>query len=319
MTPEERIGRRLSLRALNMFLVVAEKRSMSRAAEQLAISQPVVSKAIADMEYMFGVPLLDRNPRGVEPTLYGRALIKRGMAVFDELRQSVKDIEFLTDPAAGDARIGATPPLAAGMVPVVVETLMRRHPRAQFDLVEGDFGLLQNGLHDRDFDVVIGRAPAPITDDRISSEVLFDDQLLVVAGSRNKWTRRKQVQLSELCGEPWTFPPAGTVAGTLVAEVFLAMGIKPPRTAVTTGSIAMVIHLLVSSDILALLPASMVVSIAKHQSLRALPVALPHQPRPIVIATLKNRTLSPVAQLFINYTSDLTRSLMAQNRAVGAG
>src|SRR5882672_6117253 len=100
MNPQDRIGRRLSLRDLNMFLVVAELRSMSKAAVQLAISQPVVSKAIADMEHTLGVALLDRNPRGVEPTVYGRALIKRGVAVFDELRGSVSDIEFLADPTA---------------------------------------------------------------------------------------------------------------------------------------------------------------------------------------------------------------------------
>jgi DNA-binding transcriptional LysR family regulator len=310
MTPEERIGRRLSLRDLNIFLVVAERRSMSRAAEQLAVSQPVVSKAIADMEYMLGVPLLDRNPRGVEPTLYGRALVKRGIAVFDELRQSVKDIEFLSDPATGEARVGATPPLAAGLIPVAVETLVRRHPRAQIDVVEGDFRLLLNGLHDRSFDAVIGRAPAAIADDRILSEVLFEDHLLVVGGSRNKWTRRKQIELSELCGEPWTFPSAGTVGAILVAEVFETMGIKQPRTTVATGSIAMVIHLLTSSNILALLPASTIVSIAKRQPVKALPVALPRQPRPIMIATLKNRTLSPVAKLFIDYTREVARSSM---------
>src|SRR5215471_19685478 len=108
MTPDQRIGRRISLRDLNIFLIVAEKRSMSRAADQLAISQPVVSKTIADMEYVLGVPLLDRNRRGVEPTVYGQALIKRGFVVFDELRQSVKDIESLLDPTVSEARIGST-------------------------------------------------------------------------------------------------------------------------------------------------------------------------------------------------------------------
>jgi len=123
--------------------------------------------------------------------------------------------------------------------------------------------------------------------------------------------RREQIELSELSGEPWTFPSAGTVGARLVAEVFLATGIKPPRPTVATGSIAMVIHLLTSSNILALLPESTVVSIAKRQSVKALPVTLPPQPRPIVIATLKNRTLSPVAKLFIDYTREVARSSMS--------
>src|SRR5215470_6531401 len=121
MQVHERIGRRLKLRDLNIFLAVVRERSMSKAGAALAISQPAISKAIAEMEYMLGAPLLDRTPHGTEPTLYGRALMKRGLAIFDELRQSVTDIESLLDPAIGEARIGCTEPLAAGVVPYVVE------------------------------------------------------------------------------------------------------------------------------------------------------------------------------------------------------
>src|ERR1051325_7150879 len=94
----DRSGRRLKPRDLHVFLAVAEKGNMAKAAEQLAISRPVVSKTIAGLEHALGVRLLDRTARGVEPTIYGRALLSRSLAVFDELRQSVKDIEFLSDP-----------------------------------------------------------------------------------------------------------------------------------------------------------------------------------------------------------------------------
>ena len=73
-----------------------------------------MSKTIADLEHMLGVRLLDRTPRGVELTLYGRAPLKRSLAVFDELRQSVKEIEFLTDPTAGELRVGFSEVPAAG-------------------------------------------------------------------------------------------------------------------------------------------------------------------------------------------------------------
>ena len=100
MQREDRIGRRLKLRDVNVLLAVVQCGSMARAAERLAVSQPpVVSKAIADLEHTLGVRLLDRSRQGVEPTSYGQALLKRGLAAFDELRQGVKDIEFLADPA----------------------------------------------------------------------------------------------------------------------------------------------------------------------------------------------------------------------------
>src|SRR2546421_5541519 len=116
----DRIGRRLKLRDLHIFLAVVQRGSMVKAASELAMSQPAVSKAIADMEHTLGLRLLDRTPRGVEATTYGRAIHKRGLAVFDELRQGVQELEFLADPAAGELRIGSAEGMAAGLLPAIM-------------------------------------------------------------------------------------------------------------------------------------------------------------------------------------------------------
>ena len=110
----DRIGRRVKLRDLHILMEVVRWKSMVKAASHLGVSAPVVSKTITDAERMLGVSLLDRRSDGVEPTLYGRALIKRGIVVFDEMQQGIKDIEHLGDPTAGEVRIGSTEPLAAG-------------------------------------------------------------------------------------------------------------------------------------------------------------------------------------------------------------
>jgi len=110
----DRIKRNLKLSDLDILMAVVQTGAMGRAALKLHISQPAVSKAIADLERTFGVRLLHRSRRGVEPTPYGSALVKRSYAVFDEVRRSVEDIDFISDPTAGDIRIGTTEPLAAG-------------------------------------------------------------------------------------------------------------------------------------------------------------------------------------------------------------
>src|SRR5215831_13777306 len=200
MQLEERIGRRLKLRDLNIFLAVIKERSMSKAAAALAISQPAVSKSIADMEHTLGAPLVDRTPHGIEPTTYGQALIKRGLAVFDELRQSVHDIESLLDPTVGEVRIGCASPLAAVIVAAAIERLNRKHPRLSFSIVEADLLSLQRLLEDRNIEIAIGPAQGVFSDENMDSEVLFFDRLLVVAGRRSKWFRRKEVKLAELLG-----------------------------------------------------------------------------------------------------------------------
>ena len=96
IAPEDHIGRRLRFRDLQVFFAVVDSGSMAKAALRLGMTQPAVSDIVAGLEQMFGVRLFDRNPRGVEPTIYGRAILKRGRAAFDELRQGIKDIDFLS-------------------------------------------------------------------------------------------------------------------------------------------------------------------------------------------------------------------------------
>ena len=308
MKLKERIGRHVGLRGLNIFLAVAKERSMSRAAERLAISQPVVSKAIAELEKALGVPLFDRDTRAVEPTLYGQALINRGVAVFDELRRSVTDIESLLDPTVGEVRIGGTTPLSAGIVPAVIERLSLQHPRLSFYTVEGDIDPLQQELRDRNIEVAIGRALAPISDHDMESQVLFDDQLLVVAGSQSKWAQRRKIKLTDLLQEPWALPVPGGMAASVIADTFRAAHLEVPRATVSTTSMSVNFHLLATGRFLALLPATTVRISARHLPLKALPVDLPARSRPIVLITLKKRTLSPATKLFIECARDIART-----------
>src|SRR6185295_11410230 len=103
---ESQIGRRLRLRDLHVFATAVQRGSMAKAAQQLGVSQPAVSEVISDLEHALGVRLLDRSAKGVEPTIYGDALLKRSVAAFDELKQSVRDIAFLSNPTEGELRIG---------------------------------------------------------------------------------------------------------------------------------------------------------------------------------------------------------------------
>jgi DNA-binding transcriptional LysR family regulator len=85
MDRHQRARRRLKLRQLEILLAVADTGSMAKAATRLAITQPAISRALADAEQILGVPLFDRGAHGVEPTQYGRALLKRGIAAVNEI------------------------------------------------------------------------------------------------------------------------------------------------------------------------------------------------------------------------------------------
>src|SRR6266566_921506 len=127
-------ARRLNTRELRIFLAVAHSRSMAKAAKTVGTSQPAISKAIADMEHSLGVQLLDRSPQGVEPTQYGRALIKCGIAVFNEVKRGINEIGYLADPTAGELPIGCIGEVSVGLVQAVIDRLLRKHPRLRFHI-----------------------------------------------------------------------------------------------------------------------------------------------------------------------------------------
>ncbi len=121
MQMSDRIGHPIKLQDLHVLMAVAQAGSMNKAAALLNTGQSAISRSIAELEHTLGVRLLDRNPQGVEPTQYGRALLDGGAAVFDDLRQALKNIEFLADPTAGEVRIGSSALMAASFVSAVVE------------------------------------------------------------------------------------------------------------------------------------------------------------------------------------------------------
>jgi DNA-binding transcriptional LysR family regulator len=305
----DRIGRRLKLNDLHVFLTVVQAGSMGKAAERLHTSQSAVSRTIADLEHAFGVRLLDRSRSGIEPTTYGSELLKCGTAVFDDLHQGIKNIKYLTDPTVGEVRIGTTEPMSVGIVAATIEQLSRRHPRIVFHVTLGDTVTQHRELEERRIDVVVARTLSGSPGDHLSAEILFDDAFVVAARARNPWVQRSKISLAELIDEPWMLPPASSLIGAVAADVFAASGLPIPSATVFSHSVHLRNRLLETGRFLTLFPDAMRRFASKRTPFRVLPVKVPVPAWPVAAITLKNRTLSPVAQLFIDCARDLANSV----------
>jgi DNA-binding transcriptional LysR family regulator len=308
---DEQAIRRIKLRDLRLLLAVVQWGGMAKAASRLNISQPAVSKAIAAMEQTLGVRLLDRNPQGVELTIYGRELLKCAVSVFDELRQGVKRLEFLADPAAGELRIGSTEPLVAGLLTDVIDRISGQYPRITFYVTQADIlALRDNELRKRKVDLILGRMPASFAEDAtLDVQTLFHEQLFVIAGKDSKWARRRKIALSNLIDEPWAPPPRDSPVGTFMADAFRADGLEVPRPTVVCFSFLMHNALIGSGRFLSMVSGSALRFSAKRLSFKILPIELRIPPRPVGIVTLKNRTISPVAELFIDCAREVAKPL----------
>jgi DNA-binding transcriptional LysR family regulator len=310
MAWDARIRRRLKLRDLDTFLAVARSGSMAKAAIQLAVSQPSVSNAIADIERTLGVRLFDRLPQGVELTPYGHALIKSALVVFDDVRQGVQQIEFLADPTAGELRIGTTDPMIAGILPAVLSQLSGRYPRVVFQVMQVPAGTQQvRDLRERHFDLFFGRVIEVMNQDDLTVERLFEDPVFVAASARNPLARRRRMTLTEVTKEPWTLPGPNTTIGGYISDMFRACGLDTPPVTIVCNSIQMQRELLEKGRFLTLFPRSVLRFSARPMSIKVLPIELPALLAPVGIVTLKNRTISPVARLFIECARRIAKPL----------
>ena len=159
---DSQLGRRMRLRDLHVLMTVVRLGSMARAAKELSVSQPAVSEVIADLEHLLAVKLLDRTPQGVTPTAYGAALLRRSVAAFDELRQGIRDIEYLSDPTVGELRIGCPESIAAAFLQPIISKFATNHPGVILDIDTVNTLSFTPKLRERTLDIVLARSGWPL-------------------------------------------------------------------------------------------------------------------------------------------------------------
>jgi DNA-binding transcriptional LysR family regulator len=304
---ERQIGRQLRLRDLHAFFAVVNCGSMAKAAVQLGVSQPAVSKVIADLEHALGVRLLDRSPHGVEPTVFGQALLKRGLAAFDELKQGIRDIEFLADPASGEVRIGCPGSIASTLMARIVEQFTQKYPRVLLHVDTVLNPQMFPGLYDRQYDLYLTMLPLPEhrVPEGLDIEHLFSDPLVVAASKNHRWANRRKIDFAELAEERWILARTDSWNYICIADAFRAHGVPGPKIGLWSNDAPLRSHLIAQGGFVTALAKSS----AEWLGMKVLPVDLPVKPWPVVIATLKNRALSPVVELFIEFVRDFTKPM----------
>jgi DNA-binding transcriptional LysR family regulator len=301
---EHEIGRRIRLRDLHILLTVSQRGSMAQAAAQLGVSQPAVSGVIAELERTLGVPLFERSTRGVKPTIYARAMMDRSVAAFDEIKQGIRTIENLADPTAGELWIGCIESVTALMLPPVLRQFMQRYPRVVIHVSRLTSPTPElRELCERNLDLALTRLVRHSSNDsaELNVEPLVESHLVVAAGTRSRWARRRRIDLGELANEPWLLTPPDCWTHLAIRQAFEAESLKVPNVCLMTYSIPLRMSLVASGPYITVFPDSIRTLEAARDTIRLLPVDLPVCRTPLAIVTLKNRTLNPVAQCFVEH------------------
>jgi DNA-binding transcriptional LysR family regulator len=187
-------------------------------------------------------------------------------------------------------------------LPILIEQLSRQYPNLVFDLALGDPPTLQKrDLLGRKVEVAIMRSEAHELEEGLEQTRLYDDRLWVVAGSNSPWAKRRKVSLSDLVHERWCLPPPGHPVGALVIKAFDLAGLAVPARTVTVASAQFTSSLVSRGQYLGVLGSLFLQFKPSSVPLKALPVRFPVEAPPINIVSMKQRALSPVAKMFVEF------------------
>ncbi len=284
---------RLRIRQLQVIVAIAEQRSLLAASRALGISQPALSKALQEIEDALGVRIFDRVPRGVVPNAYGQAVLMRARAVLAELNRIGDDLVQVAQQSAGTVVIGALPTAAAGILPATLGRLRSRHPRLGIKVLQGRTHELLPLLGSGGLDVIVGRLYAPDTPDDFHREVLYDEPISVLARAGHPVFDAGPDYAGALPAYDLVLPSLEQRMGQEVDQVISSFGDRLPKPLLRASSLSFIRELILSGDVLAILPRLTMAGDLLRGSIRVVPVEIRAPRRPAGLITLRHRARSP--------------------------
>lgn len=244
----------MKLHQLAALVTASETGSLRRAADKMHLSQPALSRSIRELEAEVGVKLLDRTALGVEPTVYGKALILRSRIVEAELRQARDDIAHLRAATQGDLRIGATPVAAFSLLPTVLAQIKKARPNLRVTVSDGIGAGLLNRLRQGDFDFAFGRIFDDVDPHEFNIEVLFSDSLVVFARRDHPLAKEKRLSKIDWEKYEWILPGSDSPARTALQRTFYEKTGQAPRCVMDSDSFMTMLTVISQTDLLGVAP-----------------------------------------------------------------
>jgi DNA-binding transcriptional LysR family regulator len=272
-----------------------------------------VSKAISDIEHTIGVRLLNRSADGAALTDYGRALVRRGISAFDELSQVVRDIDILSDPTAGQVTIGCPEAIASGVLGAVLARFCAQFPRVAVNVEEANnLAHEYRMLRERKVDLLLGAIMRPFVEEDLDAQVVYKDRPYITAAATNRSALRRRVEVAELLEQRWVLP-GESILRSVLEEALEARGFGLPKIGVKSYSVHQRISLLATGRFVSADSRSVLRYNGAASSVILLPVDLPIRFWPVAVVTLKDRTINPVIQTFVDCVRDVSKPLAIQN------
>lgn len=299
------LSHKLKLHQLQIFERVLARRSLSRAASELHLTQPTVTRAILDLEAFFGATLFDRSNRGVAPTELALVLGRRVHAMMAEIRYMADDIDAVLGGASGHVVVGTLIAASAKLLPEAIARLMSEHPGIQVTVREGPTAQLLPALATGDLDIVVGRLPgtdmASISGVAVDHHKLYREELCLVARAGHPLAGERQVALADLTDCIWILPAPSSPLRASIERIFFDAGLRLPVRHMESLSLLTNIGVLMHSEALALMPYDAAAQFLSMGLLARLPTDAFGAFGDVGYSVRADRPLTPACQRLVEY------------------
>ncbi len=238
----------------------------------LNVSQPAVSKQIAELERIVGVPVITRDRNRLYLTDIGARLAEHAKKVLNQLDRAAFDVDAMASGVSGSVSLGVVSSVAPILLPSTIALFKKNTPYAAVSVTQGHFVGLYPELESGALDLLIARIWQPQEMPGIVQKKLYSEPLVVVVGRKNPLARRNELAWSDVVKFPWILPPANSVARRAVDSLFAENSLTPPCNTIASLSLTLNLEMMNVMPAVGLLPQSLAQVYASRGEIVSLPL-----------------------------------------------
>ncbi len=231
----------MTLRHMKIFLAVYQAQQITKAARQLCMTQPAVTRAIQEIEAYYGVRLFERINRKLYITQTGTMFYTYAVHIvdcFDQMEKGLRDWDQL-----GVLRVGATIALGTDLLPKVLVRFQRANPSLQIRSVVSNGAALQQALLDNQLDFAV--IEGSVGQEELASRAIAPDRLVLILPPDDPRAKWEHLALQDLADDPFLLRDKGSVGRAFLERVFALheLPLQPVMESVSTQAIIQAVHL----------------------------------------------------------------------------
>jgi LysR family pca operon transcriptional activator len=273
--------------------------SLLKASAALGLSQPALSRSLAELEAIVDARLFERHARGVRPTEAGVVLIRLARRVLAEIGRAEDSLDALGAAGGGTVAVGVLPVAAVGVLPGALIRLKAAHPGLKVRLHQGRMEDLLPLLAAREIDLVVGRLYAPGVPDGHARETLWEEPISILARAGHPVFERGGPVTAEILRRyDLALPTVSQRVGQEIDQLLALLGLAPDA-ALRSSSYGFIREMLLATDHISVMPRSMMVGDLLRGTLRVVPLPVPAPPRPAGLVLPADPPPSPAVAAFI--------------------